>query len=125
LAWGYVDHPPLIVFIAWIVRHTLGTSPPALIFCPALAGAGRILLTGAFARQLGAKSFGTALAALLAAVPGIRLRRGLFPQLQRKLLSRILFLRLRRGGSWEPRNAAETLTANKMSDFGPDWRVTQ
>jgi hypothetical protein len=27
LAWGYVDHPPLIVFIAWIVRHTLGTSP--------------------------------------------------------------------------------------------------
>jgi len=71
LAWGYVDHPPLIVFIAWIVRHTLGTSLPALIFCPALAGAGRILLTGAFARELGAKSFGTALAALLAAVPGV------------------------------------------------------
>src|SRR5271170_3652440 len=50
LAWGYVDQPPLIVFIGWISRHTLGTSLPALMFWPALAGAGRIVLTGAFAR---------------------------------------------------------------------------
>ena len=40
LASGYVDLPPLFPFIAWIARHTLGTSLPALIFWPALAGGG-------------------------------------------------------------------------------------
>lgn len=71
LDWGYVDQPPLIVLIAWISRHTLGTSLPALLLWPALAGAGRIVLTAAFARRLGARRFGTALAAMLAATPGV------------------------------------------------------
>jgi hypothetical protein len=71
LDWGYVDHPPLAVFVAWLVRQTLGTSLLALILLPALAGAGRILLTAAFARELGAGRFGIALAAGLAAVPGV------------------------------------------------------
>ena len=53
LAFGYVDQPPLIAFLGWIARHTLGTSLPALIFWPALAGAFRIILTAAFARELG------------------------------------------------------------------------
>src|ERR1035438_7325371 len=71
LAWGYVDQPPLIALLAWIARHTLGTSLPALMFWPALAGAGRIALTAAFARELGAKKFGVAFAAVLAATPGV------------------------------------------------------
>ena len=71
LAWGYVDHPPLIVLMAWVVRHALGTSLPALMLVPAFAGATRILLTGAFAHALGADRFGTTLAAILAAVPGV------------------------------------------------------
>src|SRR5271155_357879 len=71
LAWGYVDQPPLIVFICWIARHTLGTSLPALMLWPALAGAGRIVLTGAFARELGARKFGVGFAAVLAATPGV------------------------------------------------------
>jgi hypothetical protein len=71
LAWGYVDQPPLIAFICWISRHTIGDSLPALMFWPALAGAGRIVLTGAFARELGAKKFGVAFAAVLAATPGV------------------------------------------------------
>lgn len=71
LAWGYVDQPPLFVLIAWIARHTLGTSLPALMFWPALAGAGRIVLTAAFARELGAKKFGVGFAAVLAATPGV------------------------------------------------------
>jgi 4-amino-4-deoxy-L-arabinose transferase-like glycosyltransferase len=71
LAWGYVDQPPLIVFIAWLARHTLGVSLPALLFWPALAGAARIILTAAFARELGAKKFGIALAAALAATPAV------------------------------------------------------
>lgn len=71
LAFGYVDLPPLFPFIAWIARHTLGTSLPSLIFWPALAGAGRIVLVAAFARELGAKRFGVALAAALAATPAV------------------------------------------------------
>jgi hypothetical protein len=71
LAWGYVDQPPLIVFIAWISRHTLGTSLPALIFWPALAGTVRIILTAAFAGELGAKRFGISFAAVLAAIPAV------------------------------------------------------
>src|ERR1700686_1576423 len=71
LAWGYVDQPPLIVFIAWISRHTLGVSLPALLLWPALAGAARITLTAAFARELGANKFGTVLAAVLAATPAV------------------------------------------------------
>ena len=70
-AWGYVDQPPLIVFIAWVARHTLGVSLPALLLWPALAGAARIILTAAFARELGANKFGTALAAVLAATPAV------------------------------------------------------
>jgi 4-amino-4-deoxy-L-arabinose transferase-like glycosyltransferase len=42
-----------------------------LLVWPALAGCARIMLTAAFARELGARSFGTALAALLAATPGV------------------------------------------------------
>ena len=71
LAFGYVDQPPLIAWLGWIARHTLGTSLPALIFWPALAGAGRIVLTAAFARELGAGRFGIILAAALAATPGV------------------------------------------------------
>jgi dolichyl-phosphate-mannose-protein mannosyltransferase len=71
LAFGYVDLPPLFPFIAWIARHTLGTSLPALVFWPALAGAARIVLVAAFARELGAKRLGIALAATLAATPPV------------------------------------------------------
>jgi hypothetical protein len=67
LDWGYVDQPPLIVVVAWIARRSLGTSLPALLFWPALAGAARIVLTAAFARELGAGRFGTVLAAILGA----------------------------------------------------------
>src|ERR1700726_1099887 len=71
LAWGYVDQPPLIVFIAWVTRHSLGVSLPALLWWPAMAGAARIIATAAFARELGANKFGTALAAALAATPAV------------------------------------------------------
>jgi 4-amino-4-deoxy-L-arabinose transferase-like glycosyltransferase len=71
LDFGYVDLPPLFPGIAWIARHTLGTSLPALIFWSALAGAGRIVFIAAFARELGARRFGTALAAVLGATPAV------------------------------------------------------
>jgi hypothetical protein len=71
LDWGYVDQPPLIAALAWFARHTLGASLPALLFWPALAGTARIVLTAAFARELGGGRFGTALAAMLSATPPV------------------------------------------------------
>jgi len=71
LDWGYVDQPPLIALVGWIARHTFGTSLRALLLWPALAGCERIFLVAAFARELGAKRFGVALAATLAAVPAV------------------------------------------------------
>jgi hypothetical protein len=73
LAWGYVDQPPLIALLAWLVRHTIGTSLPALLFLPALAGAARIVLTAEFARTLGASRLGCSFAAVLTAVPAVSL----------------------------------------------------
>ncbi len=69
--WGYVDHPPLIVAIAWIALHVTGTSLPALLIWPVMAGCARIVLTAAFARELGAQRYGIALAAVLGATPGV------------------------------------------------------
>jgi len=71
LDWGYVDQPPLIAALGWVARHTLGTSLPALLFWPALAGTARIVLTAAFARELGAGRFGTVLAAVLSVTPPV------------------------------------------------------
>ena len=71
LDWGYVDQPPLIAVLGWVARHSLGMSLPALLFWPALAGTARIVLTAAFARELGAGRFGTVLAAMLSVAPPV------------------------------------------------------
>jgi hypothetical protein len=64
LGWGYVDHPPLMPFIAWLVSHTLGTSLIAIRLLPALSGAALVVLTGAMARRMGGGRWAQALAAL-------------------------------------------------------------
>ncbi len=69
LDWGYVDHPPFIVLIAWMSRHLLGTSLLALHLVPAVAGAVKVFMTGMIARELGGGRFAQALAALAALVP--------------------------------------------------------
>jgi hypothetical protein len=63
---GYVDQPPLIAFVAWIVRHLFGESLIGLRFLPALAGALTVWLTGKLARELGGGVFAQGLAALAA-----------------------------------------------------------
>src|SRR5579863_2466321 len=65
-AWGYVDQPPLIAWIAWIVQHTIGTSILALRLLPALAGATTVILSGALARELGGRRWAMFLASLAA-----------------------------------------------------------
>src|SRR5215813_2562770 len=64
LAWGYVDHPPLTVFIAWFGRHVFGESPLAIRLLPAVAGAVLVWLTGKLARDMGCGRFAQMLAAL-------------------------------------------------------------
>lgn len=64
LAWGYVDHPPVAVFIAWFARHVLGDSLLGLRLLPAIAGAALVWLTGKLAREMGGGRLAQALAAL-------------------------------------------------------------
>jgi hypothetical protein len=62
LAFGYVDHPPLIAVIARGTRTLLGDSLVAIRLPSALAHAGLVLLTGLMARMLGGRRFAQALA---------------------------------------------------------------
>jgi hypothetical protein len=71
LDWGYVDQPPLIAAIAWAVRRLLGESLFALRLLPALAGAGKVVLTGLLARELGGRRYAQGLAALAVVVAPI------------------------------------------------------
>jgi Dolichyl-phosphate-mannose-protein mannosyltransferase len=64
LAWGYVDHPPMTVFMAWFARHAFGESLLGLRLLPAIAGAALVWITGKLAREMGGGRFAQALAAL-------------------------------------------------------------
>src|SRR5579871_7069677 len=51
LDWGYVDQPPLIAAITWVVRMTLGDSLLAIRLLPTLAGTAMVALTALIARE--------------------------------------------------------------------------
>jgi hypothetical protein len=65
-AWGYVDQPPLICWVTWLLWHTVGTSLWALRAVPMLAGVGTIVVTGLLARELGGRRWAIFLASLSA-----------------------------------------------------------
>ncbi|MGA3127032.1 MAG: glycosyltransferase family 39 protein [Candidatus Korobacteraceae bacterium] len=67
-AWGYVDQPPLIGWLAWLLQHTIGTSLYALRLLPALAAFATVWLTARLAREFGGSTRAEILAALFAAV---------------------------------------------------------
>ena len=73
LAWGYVDQPPLIAFIAHASRWLMGDSLFAIRFFPAVAGACLVFLTGWMARELGGRRFAQVLAAVTVIVAPIYL----------------------------------------------------
>jgi len=52
---GYVDQPPLSIFILAVNRLLLGDSIVALRFLPALTGATTVFVTGLIVRELGGK----------------------------------------------------------------------
>lgn len=74
--FGYVDHAPLVPWIARFSTEVFGQSLRGLRLLPALAGAATVLLTGLMARRLGGGSFAQATACLCAAVAPGYLRAG-------------------------------------------------
>jgi hypothetical protein len=62
LAWGYVDHAPLIAAIARLSRALFGDSLRALRVFPALSSGAKILLTGWIVRELGGHRYAQVLA---------------------------------------------------------------
>jgi hypothetical protein len=73
LAFGYVDHPPLIAVIARGTRTLLGDSIVAIRLPSAFASAGLVFLTGLMARELGGRRFAQALACLCAVIAPVYL----------------------------------------------------
>ncbi len=69
LGFGYVDQPPLSIFLLKLIRLTLGDSLLALRLLPVLSAALFVFLTGMIARELGGKKFAIALASAAAAAP--------------------------------------------------------
>jgi 4-amino-4-deoxy-L-arabinose transferase-like glycosyltransferase len=73
LAWGYVDHPPLSIFVLAAARTVLGSSAPA-IRAPAVAAVtGTIFVAARLARELGGNRYSQALAALCTATSSFSL----------------------------------------------------
>ena len=63
-AWGYVDHPPLVAWVAWLVTQLAGESHLALRVVSALVIAATVWLAGRTAAAMGGGSFARALAGL-------------------------------------------------------------
>ena len=55
--WGYVDHPPLVGWVAWLVAQVAGESHLALRVVAALAMAATVWLAGRIAAALGGGPF--------------------------------------------------------------------
>jgi len=107
LAWGYVDHAPLIAAVAAGAHVLFGDSLFGARFFPALAHGGTVLCTGAIARTLGGGRFAQGLAALSVLTAPVYLASSTilnmnpFDQLLWSLCSLVLieiFLRERRRG---------------------------
>ncbi len=64
LAFGYVDHPPLVAWLAALSRFLFGDSVFVLRILPAVTGAVMIILAGWLTRRLGGRLFAQTLAAL-------------------------------------------------------------
>jgi hypothetical protein len=65
LAWGYVDHAPLVALASRASRALFGDSLFALRLLPALSAAPKVWLAGWMAREVGGAKFSQLFAALL------------------------------------------------------------
>jgi hypothetical protein len=51
-AWGYVDQPPMIAWMAWLLQHSIGTSLYALRLLPMLGDVGAIFMAARLSREM-------------------------------------------------------------------------
>ncbi len=70
-AWGYMDQPPMIAWMAWLLQHTIGTSLYAIRLLPMLADVGAIAVTALLAQKLGGRRWAMLFAALAVLVSPI------------------------------------------------------
>ncbi len=75
-AFGYVDHPPLVPWIAALSDLLFGQSLPGLRFFSAVAGAAAVFLTGLLTRRLGGGRFAQAVACIAMITAPVYLRSG-------------------------------------------------
>jgi hypothetical protein len=76
LAWGYVDHAPLVPWIARFATTIFGDSLVGLRIFSTLAGVASIVLTGLLAARLGGGRFAQGVAALAMLLAPVYLRTG-------------------------------------------------
>jgi hypothetical protein len=67
-AWGYVDQPPLSIWILGVWKAVFGDSIHSLRILPALCGSGLILMTGALAAEIGGRRWAQLFAGLAVAI---------------------------------------------------------
>jgi hypothetical protein len=70
-AWGYMDQPPLIAWMAWLLQHTIGTSLYAIRLLPMLADLGAIAVTALLTQKLGGQRWAMLFSALAVLVAPI------------------------------------------------------
>lgn len=76
LAWGYVDQPPLSIFILWISRNLFGESLLAIrIFVYTISSA-TVFVSGITAKEIGGNKFAQTLAAVAVIFAGVVLGGG-------------------------------------------------
>jgi 4-amino-4-deoxy-L-arabinose transferase-like glycosyltransferase len=76
LAWGYVDHPPLIPVVARVCRALFGDSLRSIRLVPALGSSALLLLTAMIARELGGRRFAPILSTVTVLIAPIYLSDG-------------------------------------------------
>ena len=75
-AWGYVDHPPLVAWVAWLVGQLAGESHLALRVVAALAMATTVWLAARIAAALGGGPYARLLAGLATGLAPVALSLG-------------------------------------------------
>ncbi len=72
-AIGYVDHPPLSIWILSVWKMVFGDSVHALRILPALCGATLVMMTGALAAELGGRRWAQMIAGSASAIGAVGL----------------------------------------------------
>jgi 4-amino-4-deoxy-L-arabinose transferase-like glycosyltransferase len=72
-AWGYVDQPPLSIWLLTLWKSMFGDSVHSIRMLPALCGSALIMMTGATAAQIGGKRWAQLFAGLAAAIGALGL----------------------------------------------------